>query len=189
MRIISAPLAAGVIGSGIYYPIKTDFKVWLNFAAAIEQGGDARDYMRAVRMCYEGKIPPDPAEAFTLLCDFFAGGGKKHAPRSGERIFSFAADEELIFASFMSQYGINLFEAHMHWWHFLALLRALAPETPLMRAAHVRSVKLSDIKDSALRRRISEQKRIWALDDEKTAEVADVIAAAFSAGAGGDMNG
>ena len=77
----------------------------------------------------------------------------------------------------------------MHWWHFLALLRALAPETPLMRAAHVRSVKLSDIKDSALRRRISEQKRIWALGDEKTAEVADVIAAAFSAGAGGDMNG
>lgn len=185
MRVISGRLPEGVIGGGIYYPIRTDFKVWLRFAAALEEA----DYTGALRLCYIDKIPPDTAEAFELLCGFFSGKVKRGGAVSGERVFSFAEDEELIYASFMAYYGIDLAAVDMHWWRFAALLRSLPPEAPLMRAVKIRSVRLSDVKDAPMRRRIAAQKRIWGLEGERKAEVADVVSAAFAADTGGEKNG
>ncbi len=184
MRVLGR-VPRGVIGSGIYYPIKTDFRVWLEFARILESERGAHAAMRALRLCYKNRAPKDPLEALGLLCEFFLattkhrGGGQS---RSSKKLISFSEDEGLIFASFYSEYGIDLSQCNMHWWRFLALLYALGPDCALARAAAVRAVKTSDIKNPQIRRRIIEQKRFYALDEFEDDNAADVLAAAFSIG-------
>ncbi len=179
MRIIGTEPPHCVIGAGVYYPVKTDFSVWLEFARLIEQE-EARGMLRALNLCYIGKRPENPIEAIKLLCGFFAGGTVAEGERyGGEQIISFTQDEELIYASFLSEYGIDLAKEKLHWWRFLALVKNLSPESSLMRVAHIRAAKLSDIKNPALRRSILRQKRIYSLS--KNADAADAIAELFAA--------
>lgn len=179
MRIIGTEPPHCVIGAGVYYPIRTDFSVWLEFARLIEQE-EARGLLRALNLCYKSKCPENPIEALQLLCGFFAGGrSTEKEGESGEQIISFTQDEELIYASFLSEYGIDLSKEKLHWWRFLALLRNLSPDSCLMRVAHIRAAKLSDIKNPALRRSILRQKRIYSLN--KSADAADAIEQLFAA--------
>lgn len=175
MRIIGCEPPAGVIGAGVYYPVKTDFSVWLEFARLLEMGA----VVRAINLCYKGKRPADINEAMLLLCNFFSGGTKPQAT-DGEPLISFAEDEELIYASFLSEYGIDLGEKRLHWWRFLALLRNLGPETALMRVVAVRAAKPSDIKNPVLRRRLIRQKRLFSLS-KAPVEAGEVIAELFEA--------
>lgn len=179
MRIIGTEPPHCVIGAGVYYPVKTDFSVWLEFARLIEQE-EARGLLRALNLCYKGKRPDNPFEGIKLLCEFFAGGteiGRGYG--GGEQIISFTQDEELIYASFLSEYGIDLAKDKLHWWRFLALVRNLSPDSALMRVAHIRAAKLSDIKNPAMRRSIMRQKRIYSLS--KNTDAADAIARLFAA--------
>lgn len=179
MRIIGTEPPHCVIGAGVYYPVKTDFSVWLEFARLIEQE-EARGMLRALNLCYKGKMPENPFEAITLLCRFFAGGAEVgEGDSGGEQIISFTQDEELIYASFLSEYGIDLAKEKLHWWRFLALVRSLSPESALMRVAHIRAVNPSDIKNPALRRSILRQKRIYSLS--KNTNAADAIERLFEA--------
>ncbi len=179
MRIIGTEPPHCVIGAGVYYPIRTDFSVWLEFARLIEQE-EARGILRALNLCYKCRRPDNPLEAIKLLCEFFAGGAQTGGESSsGEQIISFTQDEELIYASFLSDYRIDLSKERLHWWRFLALLKNLSPDSSLMRVAHIRAAKLSDIKNPALRRSILRQKRIYSL--EHNADAADAIERLFAA--------
>ena len=179
MRIIGTEPPHCVIGAGVYYPIRTDFSVWLEFARLIEQE-EARGLLRALNLCYKNKRPENPIEAIKLLCEFFAGGREtEDSCGDGEQIISFTQDEELIYASFLSDYGLDLSKEKLHWWRFLALLRNLSPESSLMRVAHIRATKLSDVKSPALRRSILRQKRIYSLN--KNTDAADAIERLFAA--------
>lgn len=179
MRIISGNAPRGVISAGVYYPVRTDFKVWLEFAALLEEKDSARAATRALRLCYKTKIPPDFGEALELLCEFFLGGECRQGSGRGGQVMSFVKDEGLIYASFYAEYGIDLVKAQMHWWQFLALMRGLSSESALMRVASVRAIKPSDIKNPALRKRILEQKRIYAIDSRE-ADVGGALSAMFA---------
>lgn len=182
MRIIGCEPPHGVLGGGIYYPIRTDFGVWLEFARIIEEEEGARAAMRALRLCYKDKIPLDVSEAFSLLCTFFAGGKAvdKTDEREYEPVISFSKDEELIYASFLAEYGIDLSKDKLHWWRFLALLKNLSSESALMKVASIRATKPSDIKNPALRRQLLRQKQIYSLGTNKT-NPGDVMAELFMA--------
>ncbi|MBS7297531.1 MAG: hypothetical protein KIG65_00460 [Eubacteriales bacterium] len=181
MRIIGHEPPHGVIGSGIYYPVRTDFGVWLEFARIIEEDTGARAAMRALKLCYKDKIPQSPSEAISLLCRFFVGGAENERSdgASSEQLISFSMDEELIYASFLSEYGIDLSKAKLHWWHFLALIKNLGPDTALMRVVRVRATKPSDIRDTKSRRMLLRQKRIYSLG-RSNENVADAISELFA---------
>lgn len=179
MSIITTP-PQGVIGKGIYYPVRTDFTVWLEFARLIESKDSARAALRALDLCYVAKRPDNFLEAIELLCTFFLGSNTAKTNSSGEQVISFTKDEELIYASFLSEYGIDLSKEKLHWWRFLALLRALGPDTALMRVVAVRAAKPSDIKNPALRRQLLRRKRIYSLG-ENNADAGEVIAQLFEA--------
>ncbi len=175
MRVIIAP-PEGVMARGIYYPINTDFSVWLEFARLMETG-DRLSAARALKLCYRTGYPEDINEALSLLAEFFQGGASPEQ-KSGERLLSLTEDEELIYASFFKDYGIDLGEKPMHWWRFLALLKNLSPETPLMRVVAIRAAKPSEIKNSDQRRRLIRNKRLFALKKEP-AEAGEVLAGLF----------
>lgn len=179
MRIINKNPAHGVIFAGEYYPIRTGHYTWLEFARLIEKGG-ADAALGALRLCYRGRIPDDYSAALALLCEFFIGTDSvKNTSGKGRTLFSFTQDEELIYASFYSEYGIDLAQKELHWWQFLALLRGLGEHCALMRVAAIRAANPSDIKNPALRRRIIEQKHACALKGSAEADVAGVLGAIF----------
>lgn len=186
MRIIGCEPPKGVLGNGIYYPVHTDFGVWLEFAGILEEEDGARAAMRALRLCYKDKIPLDFDEAFYLLCEFFSGGSlpEKTDGKECEPVISFVKDEELIYASFLSEYGIDLSKERLHWWRFLALLKNLGPESSLMKVISIRTTKASDIKNPLLRRRLLRQKKLYSLNDVNT-QPGEVMAELFMAEKGG----
>jgi hypothetical protein len=59
----------------------------------------------------------------------------------GDTIFDFDIDAELIYASFMKDYGINLFkeQGKLQWSEFNALLANLSEETPLRQVIRIRT--------------------------------------------------
>ena len=84
-----------------------------------------------------------------------------------EKIFDFAADSELIFASFMADYGIDLTAEHMHWCKFMALLKSLSPDSPLMRTVRLRQTDTSKIEDDRLRRQIRRAKNAVRIKEKE----------------------
>lgn len=178
MRVISG-LPQGVIADGSYYPVNTSFRVWLKFGGILERD-DETEAAKAMRLCYRGEIPISPAAAFSALIGFFLGGEEPCAEKpDGGAIFSFDADEELIYSSFYSQYGLDLSKAELHWWQFLALLRGLDADTPLMRTAAIRAANPADIKDPAARRRLIIKKREVAIGTQAEADVGAVLDGVF----------
>ena len=85
----------------------------------------------------------------------------------GEKLFDFAADCELIFASFMAEYGIDLTTEHMHWYKFMALLKSLSPDSPLMRTVRLRQTDVSEIEDDKLRRQIRRAKNAVRIKEKE----------------------
>ncbi len=179
MRVIRGDLPKGVFYHGIYYPIKTDFRVWLSVCELLESEDMAHAIERAPDLCYINKRPPSSRAAFLALMDFFLLGEKPNKENiKGEKLFSFSEDEELIYASFLKEYGIDLSKEELHWWRFVALVRCLGPDTPLSRVMSIRMTKPSDIKNPKERRHLIRQKRLFALS-KKDIDVSDVLSELF----------
>lgn len=179
MKIITDDLPKGVFGDGVYYPVRTDFRVWLKFAQLLEDL-TPENVARAFAACYTKIMPQNPEKALSLLCEFFSGGEvSKTKNKNGKQLISFAKDEELIYASFLMQYKIDLTDAQMHWWKFLALFRNLGKDTPIMQVATLRNTNPAEIKDSKIRRRVIEQKRIFSIDENAEVDVAEALSALF----------
>ncbi len=180
MRVIKGDLPHGVFWEGIYYPIKTDFRVWLSVSELLETKDMAHASERAPDLCYIKKRPASPKGAFLALMDFYLAGEKpKKETKNTERLFSFSEDEELIYASFLKEYGIDLAKEEMHWWRFVALLRSLGPDTALSKVMSIRMAKPSDIKNPKERRHLLRQKRLFALS-KKDVDAGDVLAELFN---------
>ena len=67
---------------------------------------------------FPGEAPEEWEDAFW----WFVRCGDPPDPGSGEKGFDYEFDAPEIYASFMSLYGIDLFETDLHWWKFRALL-------------------------------------------------------------------
>ena len=97
---------------------------------------------------------------------FYGGNYVKNAEKgNGRQLYSFLYDGDLIYAAFMSRYGIDLCDAHMHWYKFRALFKGLGSETRFAEVMHIRSVDTAEIKDAELRKKYRELKRLWQLPD------------------------
>ena len=120
---------------GKYYPIKTDFRDWLNFSRIVNTKNAVIDELDFL---YLEEVPPAELkkEAFHKLCDFFQPESilpRKTPGSSGGKILDFEVDADIIYASFYEQYKIDLLatddEGHalcrMHWHKFQALLSGL----------------------------------------------------------------
>lgn len=95
-------------------------------------------------------------------------GSEQSQPKPKE--FDFKVDAERIYASFMMDYGIDLFEEQgkMHWKKFIALLNGLSERTPFMQVVNIRTMEVpkKDNRDSfeKYRQQVLRAKRKYALD-------------------------
>lgn len=104
-------------------------------------------------------------------------------------VYDWNEDAELIYASFLFDYNLDLFEVQgdLHWERFLALFKSLSEKSPFGIAIHYRTcdVPKPDQHNKEERDHILKMKRKYALKSEKAmqaqAEAAHQHALAFAA--------
>ena len=158
---------------GVYYPIRSDFRVWLRISHQLQTAADSPipAAMRAITLAYE-KIPPSPQEAMDGIFWFLGGGKEEKGEKSskGERIYDFEGDADAIFSAFYQQYHIDLEQASMHWWKFLALLGALGEGCLFVKIMGYRSQDLAKIKGKEQRSYYRKMKALFRLPDRRSKE-------------------
>lgn len=89
------------------------------------------------------------------------------------KYFDYEQDAEAIFASFMSEYHINLLEQRgkMHWREFKALFNGLSENSYMQRIISIRQRDLSEVDDSKMCQQLTEAKSYYALDEPQKEEV------------------
>ncbi|MCR5682303.1 MAG: bacteriophage Gp15 family protein [Clostridiales bacterium] len=151
-------------------PVHVDFRRWMLFfrlladpdvPEAVKPAVAARIVCRGIPDVRMPEESPDGRDRVTHALLTFASGGEEPAEKGdpGEPLFDFGEDGERILASFRAAYGIDLTEARMHWWVFLALLRGLPPDSPFMRALCLRALDPAEIADDRMRREVRRAKR------------------------------
>ena len=173
--LICDPLPCEVTVGGKRVRVLTDYKRWLVVWEVLSSSLPGR--LKAELCCHavvEGDVKYDESEeiinafaAFLLQKDKINEESCDGASYHGEKIFDFAADSELIFASFLAEYGIDLTTEHMHWFKFMALLKSLSPDSPLMRTVRLRQTDTSEIEDDRLRRQIRRAKNAVRIKEKE----------------------
>ncbi|HDR8493705.1 TPA: hypothetical protein QC448_004801 [Bacillus cereus] len=86
-------------------------------------------------------------------------------------VFNFTIDAEKIYASFLFDYGINLFEQQgkMQWDEFKALFDNLSEKSPMKTAIHYRTCEIpkKDKNNAEERKRIKKMKELYELPEAK----------------------
>lgn len=121
--------------------------------------------------------PEEEIAVFKFVLKEFLEIDLDASPSNGEggavkKVYDFKKDAELIYASFLNYYNIDLFEQQgkLHWKKFNALLGVLinlADKSPFTQVVGYRNMKLPAVdkhnKDEVAR--IKQMKRIYALED------------------------
>lgn len=179
MSILTSAPPSFVCVDGEKFEINTDFKIYLSLESIIFDNSISvyRRMAKILALCYK-KLPSSLDGALEALMEFYAGGkdtaNGNSVKKDGGRVLSFEEDASYILSSFLTEYGLNLLTAHLHWWEFLALLKGLRPSCRLCEVIKYRTVDLSKIKNKEQRNFYARQKRLYALkrfeEDDEIAE-------------------
>ena len=181
-NILTSSLPQTVSVLGKEYDINTDFRTFIKICEIISNEQLSQE-QKCVKVIYEAfghtTLPPSLKETLKALSKFqarcFDDDCNKERERTDnyrkERIVDFYEDSGLIYAAFLTQYGINLKTIeYMHWWDFLELFYGLSGEHKILEAMKVRSCNLSKIKNKQERARMRELKRVYRLKDLRTSQ-------------------
>ncbi|MFC0271130.1 Gp15 family bacteriophage protein [Metabacillus herbersteinensis] len=122
-----------------------------------------------------------------ILNDFIGVAEKSDGEQ--QKIMDFQKDAGLIYASFLSEYDMDLYEQHgkLHWSKFRELLTNLSDKTAFKKAIGYRVMKLPSAKDTSdeYRNHIIKMKQTYALEDELQSidDAFDALAHTFKANA------
>lgn len=171
-----------VFVEGKSYSINTDFRLWAELCSFMESSATYEEkILKLLLNGYTYELPPHLESSVKALLDFMVQGNnvnEKHK-ESSEKIISFSQDEGAIYASFLSQYGIDLYESNLHWWSFMNLLNSLDSNTAFMKILTYRSVNCQSIKNKETRKFYRKMKNKYRItdnvNDEKIASVLDSI--------------
>lgn len=164
---MDAPPTEITVG-GAVYPIRTDFRVWIEAGEAMrnllpEMDNDEDITHNAIvltQLCDMIIGAADPWTDGKLYIEFLREistfmAGYPHAPvgagDGGARTYSFEWDINEIIMAIKCQYGVDLrFGAECHWWIFLEYFRCLAGEHQILKLMEIRGY---DGKDTELKKR------------------------------------
>ncbi len=164
---ITQPHPTSLLISGREYEINTDFRVWMKISEIFseENISSADKIIKIFSLIFTSSVLPSSIdEAIKSIGEFLVPfpSGNERKGKGGNTAFSFSHDGGLIYAAFLSQYGIDLTSARLHWWRFLALFFAL-DSCKFTEIVKIRTMDLSTIKDTDQKRFIRKLKRLYRL--------------------------
>lgn len=127
-----------------------DFDFRLGVAIETEILGEEKpDVFRLLQAFYKGTIPRNVEEAVAKMVEFFKieeeAEFKHTETKKGGRVYDYTMDADVILASFLTAYGIDLSTASLHWWTFRRLMLNLPPDTPFMQRVKYRTADLKKL--------------------------------------------
>lgn len=198
--IDSLPLTVSVGGRDI--PIAWDFRTGILFELLMQDSEvpDNEKAVAAFELYFPDANVEDVADNLDELAErliwFYCcartekrkrnANAQKNRPKTSfaKRIYDFDVDGPLIYAAFLSQYGVDLQEAEgLHWWKFCAMFDGLTQEHEITKIMGYRAVELSDIKNKAEKNRLAKLQARYALPANHSTEEKQQIAGAIFGGA------
>lgn len=179
MNILLDPLPEMVTVEGRAWPINTATYVWILFELTMQDTSitDAERVRQALALCYP-VIPQNIKEALDALLWFYRCGAEPPTLGKGKRggtpakAYSFEQDADIIYATFMACYHIDLSEADgLHWWKFRALFRGLPQECELVKIMGYRTADLKGM-GKTQRKLYEKMRKIHALNSPHSVESA-----------------
>lgn len=120
---------------GIEYCIRTDFRLWM----ALPKLEDLTVLFKRENPSFYGYFSQ---EAIDRIVDFYRCGEELNLDSDAVNVIDFDEDANLIYASFLQAYGIDLYDVDpegLHWYKFRALLQGIPPDTQLSRLIEIRA--------------------------------------------------
>lgn len=130
MNILTDRLPTTLKINGQEYKINADFRTALKIILAFEDS-ELAGVEKSI-LFYDNLYIDKPDDILAALKQgrwFLNGGKDDEGDADGPRVFSWDKDSNLIYAAFQQTHGIDLAEADLHWWKFLALFMDLGSET------------------------------------------------------------
>ena len=120
-----------------------------------------------IRLLYGDTIPGNLEVAAKELMWFYYRGElpEEKGTAKGKRnvrIYDFEQDADCIYSAFLSAYGINLVDASLHWWEFMALFTTLPENTQMAQRMYYRGLDTSKLKGS-WKKECEARKKVFAL--------------------------
>ncbi len=141
MSILTEPLPEGMTVGGTFYPMRTSFRVWLSCLALLREPLTPARAAELFTLVFP-RLPDTLSGGFAAISSFLKGPNIQGRGRGehGAPLLDFTQDAPLLYAAFLSAYGIDLLEDDLHFWQFLALLSALPGDTALSRVMRLRAL-------------------------------------------------
>lgn len=182
MNILVDPLPDTVEIGGQTWAVNTAFYVWVLFELTMQDPKltDAEKIEQALSLCFPA-VPPDINRALDAVLWFYRCGTDAPKPGKGgggsyKKAYCFEQDADLIFASFMACYGIDLAEADdLHWWKFRALFRGLPQESEIVKVMGYRTADLKGM-GKTQKKLYEKMRKVYALANARSVESAVSLA-------------
>lgn len=119
-------------------------------------------------------MPQDTREAWDGLLWFLTGWNNDHHEKKKDqvRVMDYDIDQWRIYSAFRQQYRINLNDAELHFWEFMALLSNL-DECAYTRVIDIRAKELDGNMSAEEKARYRKVKKIYALEMDEEEETAE----------------
>lgn len=173
-ELLTGNLPESFLINGTEYKISSDFRAMVKLEDIFSSDlTDAEKGEQALHLFY-GCIPLDVEEAVEKLCYFWECGRKEPVQKRrrrgagedfvGRPIYSLSHDAGLIYAAFMGQYGVDLYDVkHLHWWKFKAMFEALGNDTLMKEVMRCRAVEVKNDMPKAQKDYYNAMKKRYAL--------------------------
>lgn len=190
MNMLTDSLPDTVAVDGRQYRVHTDFRNWIHFELLMLDRTIPiqRKIVEILKLVYAEELPPTLGEAMDAAFLFYARPRSEKTGaeerKKGKQVYSFAHDDEYIYAAFLAQYGVDLQSSDLHWWQFKAMFAALSDENKIIKIMEYRSVNLAEIKDKNQKAFYRKMKELYKLPDlrteeEKEKDMVDIVSSLF----------
>lgn len=186
-------LPEAIVVDDVRYEINTDFRIGIMFDQMLcdLKLSDEEKVEIALNLYFKDEIPHNIDAALNELLVFYRCGSPlppkpremrtDASPKPPARVLDFDYDAPLIYAAFLSQYGIDLQDVvDLHWWKFSAMMEGLKDDEEISKVMSYRAIDLNSIKDKEERKRYAKLKAKYALpNNEAVAEKKALAEALF----------
>lgn len=115
---------------------------------------------------YERPVAEEAAEGLVwFMSEFNHDNYNAKSKADSVKSYDFDIDQWRIYSAFLSQYGIDLNTAKMHWFTFMGLLSNLE-ECAFTRVADIRLKKIDPKADAKEKKALKEAKEVYRIEDE-----------------------
>lgn len=179
MNILLAKLPKSVEIGGREYPVKTDFRAWIEFEIKFQKASDSVKKIDLIINMFKIRPVIKNADEFNCLIEemikFYNCGEKMKNEKeskdnsSGPLIYSFEKDHFHIYTDFIRFYSLDLNEVeYLHWWKFRQMFIELPEDSKIKTIMMYRSIKITSKMSPEYRQFYAKMKRIYALEDNRT---------------------